>query len=53
MESTRLPGKVLADISGKPMLWHVIRQVQESSTLKQVIVATSVNTADDPIGEFV
>lgn len=27
--STRLPKKVLMDISGKPMLWHVIERVKK------------------------
>ncbi len=29
MESSRLPGKVLADIQGEPMLLHVVRRVQQ------------------------
>ena len=52
MGSKRLPGKVLADISGKPMLWHVIRQVKGASTIKRVIVATSDHTLDDPIVKY-
>ena len=36
MGSTRLPGKVLADIAGRLMLWHVVHRVRQASTLGQV-----------------
>ncbi len=52
MGSTRLPGKVLADINGKPMLWHVAHRVQNALSIDQVAVATSVNRVDDPVGAF-
>jgi len=52
MASTRLPGKVLADISGRPMLWHVVSRVQMAKSVDQIIVATSVETADDAIAQF-
>ncbi len=38
--STRLPGKPLADIGGKPMLWWVWRAATRARTLDRVIVAT-------------
>ena len=41
--STRLPGKALADIAGKPMIEHVYRRVTASPVVSRVIVAT-----DDP-----
>ena len=52
MGSTRLPGKVLADIAGRPMLWHVVKRVRRAITLQQVIVATSTATADDAVAAF-
>ncbi len=30
MGSTRLPGKVLEDIGGQPMLWHVVTRTRVS-----------------------
>ncbi len=39
MAATRLPGKPLADIAGKPMIEHVIRRA-EAADLGEVIVAT-------------
>ena len=37
--STRLPGKPLRDICGKPMIAHVIERAKESAA-EEVIVAT-------------
>ncbi|WP_242504846.1 cytidylyltransferase domain-containing protein, partial [Pectobacterium zantedeschiae] len=37
--SSRLPGKPLADINGKPMVVHVMERAQESGA-QRVIVAT-------------
>jgi len=38
--SSRLPGKPLADIAGKPMILHVVEKAKRSSTLTDVIVLT-------------
>ena len=49
MGSTRLPGKVLADLAGAPMLQRQLERVSRASTLNHIVVATSVDAADDPI----
>lgn len=49
MGSTRLPGKVLADIGGKPMLARVVERTARARSIDQVVVATSTLPADDPI----
>jgi spore coat polysaccharide biosynthesis protein SpsF len=49
MKATRLPGKVLLDISGKPMLARVVERTRRSQFVDQVVVATSTEEADDPI----
>ena len=41
MGSTRLPGKVLMNLSGKPVLEHVIDRLNQSKYINQIIVATS------------
>lgn len=38
--SHRLPGKVLADIWGKPMLWYVVHRTLRARLVDQVVVAT-------------
>jgi len=38
--SSRLPGKPLAEIAGKPMIIHVVEKAKRSSTLDDVIVLT-------------
>ena len=38
--STRLPGKILANIAGKPMIEHVYRRVTAASRVHAVLVAT-------------
>jgi 3-deoxy-manno-octulosonate cytidylyltransferase (CMP-KDO synthetase) len=38
--STRFPGKPLADISGKPMFWHVFSRASKCPELSQVVLAT-------------
>lgn len=51
MGSSRLPGKVLKDVHGKPLLmWEIVR-ARRAQSLGQVIVATTVDPEDDPIAE--
>jgi glutamate-1-semialdehyde 2,1-aminomutase/spore coat polysaccharide biosynthesis protein SpsF len=52
MASTRLPGKVLADIMGQPMLWQVVQRAKRAQTLDRVVVATSTGAADDALAAF-
>ena len=49
MASTRLPGKSLAPILEKPMLYFVLERLKRLSHPVQLIVATSEEDADDPI----
>jgi spore coat polysaccharide biosynthesis protein SpsF len=52
MSSSRLPGKVLLDIAGKPMIEHVIERTKRARTLDAVTVATTTDSTDDPIAAF-
>jgi len=49
MTSTRLPGKVLADIGGRSALALMLSRVQRARRLDAIVVATTINTTDDPI----
>lgn len=52
MGSSRLPGKVLADVAGKPMLWHVVNRAGRARLVDEVVIATSDLVADKPIADF-
>lgn len=52
MGSTRLPGKVLKPVAGRPLLWHIVHRLQKSELIDAIAVATSVNPQDDAIVEF-
>ena len=51
MSSSRLPGKVLADIEGKPMIVRLVEQVSHARLLDEIIVATSTDPSDDLLAE--
>jgi len=44
--STRLPGKILMDLAGKPVLQRVIERAEKSRNIDEVIVITSISKAD-------
>lgn len=50
--ATRLPGKALADIAGKPMIQHVYEQAAQAGTLHKVIVATDDERIMQAVAEF-
>lgn len=52
MGSQRFPGKVLADIAGHPMIWHVVNRTQHANSIHMIVVATSLDIQDDPIADF-
>lgn len=52
MGSTRLPGKVMMDLEGKPVLEQVVTRVKQATTLHEVLVATTHNTEDDILESF-
>lgn len=52
MGSTRLPGKIMLNILGKPILWHVVNRVSKANLVDGLIVATTVNLEDNIIVEF-
>ncbi len=49
MSSSRLPGKVLLDIAGQPMLARVLERARRAKTVDDVMVATTNEATDDPI----
>ncbi|HSV86177.1 MAG TPA: glycosyltransferase family protein [Levilinea sp.] len=49
MTSSRLPGKVMHDIGGEPMLARVVERVRRARTVHTVCVATTEHPVDDPV----
>jgi spore coat polysaccharide biosynthesis protein SpsF len=49
MGSSRLPGKVLLDIAGKPMIQHVVDRTRRARTLDEVVIATTTDESDSPV----
>jgi spore coat polysaccharide biosynthesis protein SpsF len=47
-----LPGKVLADILGHPMLYWVVNRTRVAKLVDQVVVATSIERRDDAVEEL-
>jgi len=52
MGSSRFPGKVLQNLAGRPMLWHVVNRVRAAKSVDQVVIATTDRAVDDPIAKF-
>lgn len=52
MGSTRLPNKVMMDLSGEPVLFHVVNRVKKSKLIDDVIVATGKGTENNVIEDF-
>lgn len=52
MGSTRLPGKVLREINGRPMLSYMLERVFAAHSIDSVVLATSIDSSDDPVAEL-
>jgi len=51
MGSSRLPGKTLKPILGRPLLWYQVQRLKQSRLIDRIVVATSVDPGDDVIVE--
>lgn len=52
MTSTRLQGKVLIKVMGRPLLSYQIERLRFSKRIDEIIIATTTNKEDDPIVEL-
>ncbi len=52
MSSSRLPGKVLADVNGVPALTRLVRRLRRARRLDAIVLATTDNPADDALAEW-
>ena len=52
MGSTRLPGKVLKDVAGRPMLSYQMERLRRVKRAERIVVATTDQPADDAVERF-
>jgi spore coat polysaccharide biosynthesis protein SpsF len=52
MGSSRLPGKVLMDICGKPALHRLVERLRACQSLDEIVVATSSHSTDDVLADW-
>jgi spore coat polysaccharide biosynthesis protein SpsF len=45
--SSRLPNKVLKELCGRPLIWHIINRIKASEKIDLIILATTENRNDD------
>ena len=52
MTSSRLPGKVLLPVNGKPMLEYLVNRLKQVTSIDRIVLATTINQTDDQLVEF-
>lgn len=52
MGSSRLPGKVMLPINGKPMIYWQLERIKQSKCIDGIVVATSTDSSDDQLADF-
>jgi len=53
MTSTRLPKKIMLDLCGKPLLWHVIERVKQAKLIDSIVLAIPDSPSNDELESFV
>lgn len=52
LKSTRLPGKALLDLGGRPVLSHLISRLRRARRVDEIVVCTSTDPHDEPLVGF-
>jgi spore coat polysaccharide biosynthesis protein SpsF len=53
MGSERLPGKVMKEINGKPMISYTLNSLKKSKYIDEIVLATSTQKINDPLANYV
>ena len=53
MGSSRLPGKALMPLAGRPVIWHVMERLSRAERLDRVVLATTTAPEDDALADYV
>lgn len=51
-DSKRLPGKIMRDIQGRPLISHIIGRIKSAAPFRPLVVATSTAKSDDAISDY-
>lgn len=52
MTSTRLPGKIMIPVLGKPLLELLVERLKRAKLLNQIVIATTQNSSDDVVEQL-
>jgi spore coat polysaccharide biosynthesis protein SpsF len=52
MGSTRVPGKALMPLAGKPLVWHMVDRLRRTEICEQIVLATTVDPRNEPLIAF-
>jgi spore coat polysaccharide biosynthesis protein SpsF len=52
MSSTRLPGKSLMALAGKPLVYRMVERLKKCKQVDEIVIATSVNPEDEVFVEL-
>lgn len=52
MSATRLPGKMLKEVKGKPLIEHVVGRLKELKNINRIIIATTTDKSDDALVNY-
>jgi spore coat polysaccharide biosynthesis protein SpsF len=52
MSSSRLPGKVMALVNGKPVIYWQIKRILKSKYIDKLVVVTSTDSSDDVLSNY-
>lgn len=50
--STRLPRKIFAELSNKPLIWHVVERLKYSQKIDKIVLATTTTSIDDELATW-
>ena len=50
--SSRLPGKIMEPILGKPLIWHIVNRLKKISSVSDIVISTTNEKEDEKLIEY-